>query len=143
LNFYGPLDVNDPESFIAGIGAVLAQYPPELIAVAVDATGIPLKLKTLRNLAEIDEVCQALYEPIERRIWRERIASAPGALPRPPRSLEEQARIDAQVEAARKQIGAPGPKAWIEPVKRGDGRHIARVQADLAQRRVRREGSAA
>lgn len=105
LSFYPPLDVVDAQVFISGIIAILAQYPPELIAIATDPTGIPRKLKALRSLADIEEVCQDLYGPIARRIRRDAIARAPKLLPRPPRSVEEQARIDAQVASVRQRFG--------------------------------------
>ncbi len=102
MNFYPPLDVADPKEFIAGIVALLAQYPAELISVAVDpAGGIPARLKYLNSLAAIKEVCGELYEPIVRRMTREAALNAPRALPRPKRTPEEQARIEAQVAAWR------------------------------------------
>lgn len=105
LNFYPPLDVADPRVFIAGIGAVLAKYPPELITAAVSPDGIPVRLTTLRSLAEIDEVCRDLYAPIARQRAREAIARQPRQLPRPRRTPEEQARVDEQV--ARWRAGRP------------------------------------
>lgn len=102
LSFYPPLDVSEPELFIAGIGAILSKYPPELITAAIDPSGIPSRLKTLRSLAEINQVCSDLYDPIERQKRREAIANQPRALPSPPRSPELQAEIDRQIENWRK-----------------------------------------
>lgn len=104
LNFYPPLDVNEPRAFIAGIVAVFSNYPVELHELAVAPTGIPARLKYLRSLAEIEQVCEELYAPIGRRIERERIARQPRLLTRR-RTPEEQAKIDAQVEKVRKQFG--------------------------------------
>lgn len=101
LSFYPPLDVIEPKVFIAGIVAILSEYPAELHEAAVAPTGIPKRLKTLRNLAEIEEVCRELYEPIARRKTREALANQPKYLAPPPRTAEEQAKIDAQVEAWR------------------------------------------
>jgi hypothetical protein len=100
LSFYPPLDVSDPKVFIAGIVAILAEYPAQFYPVVVSPTGIPKRIKYLRNLAEIDEVCQELYAPILRSLEREKIAAQPKLLPRR-RTAEEQARVDAQVEAWR------------------------------------------
>lgn len=105
LKFYPPLDVGNPEVFIAGIVSIFAQYPTELMAAAVDPRGIPRRLKNLTNLAAIEEVCRDLYAPIARQMERDRIANAPRALPRPKRTPEEQAKIDAQVAAARRPLG--------------------------------------
>lgn len=98
MSFYPPLDVSEPKVFIAGIVAVLASYPPELQDVAVAPTGIPKRLKSLRNLAEIEEVCRELYEPIARRITRGVLENQPRQIEKL-RTPEEQARIDAQVAA--------------------------------------------
>lgn len=105
LSFYPPLDVGDPQVFITGIVTLLAQYPAELMAAAIDPRGIPARVRTLNSLAVIKQVCDELYAPIARRIERDRIANAPRALPRPKRTPEEQARIDAQVAAARRPLG--------------------------------------
>jgi hypothetical protein len=106
LNFYPPLDVSEPQAFIAALVMLFAKYPAELVSAAIDpVSGIPARLKALRSIAAIKEVCDDLYAPIARRIERERIANAPRALPRPKRTPEEQARIDAQVAAARRPLG--------------------------------------
>jgi hypothetical protein len=100
LKFYGPLDVLEPKVFIAGIVAVLAEYPAHFHAIAVAPTGIPKRIKYLRSLAEIEDVCRELYEPIARKITREQLANQPRQIERR-RSPEEQAKVDAQVEAWR------------------------------------------
>lgn len=128
LNFYPPLDVNDPKAFIAGLVALLAQYPAELMEFAIDpARGIPSHLKSLHSLAAIKEVCDDLYEPIARRLHREALANAPRQLPPPPRTAEEQAKIDEQVEAVLNER-----KARVEP---DDPQRPSRVQAWLAERK--------
>lgn len=105
LNFYPPLEVNDPRAFIAGIISLFAQYPPELWREAIDpARGIPAKIKTLRSLAAIKEILDDLYEPIAMRLARERIASQK-SLPRPERTPEQQAKINAQVARAAAHFG--------------------------------------
>jgi hypothetical protein len=103
LSFYPPLDVVDPKTFIAGIVSILAQYPEELMATAVAPTGIPARIKALRSLAAIKEVCDELYEPIARRIERECIANQPLLLAKPKRTDEQQAEIDRQIAVWRAQ----------------------------------------
>jgi hypothetical protein len=100
LSFYPPLDVSEPKVFIAGIVNVLAQYPAELHEVVVSPTGIPSRIKDLRNIFEINQVCRELYEPIARRITREALENQPRQITKQ-RTAEEQARIDAQVAAWR------------------------------------------
>lgn len=105
MKFYPPLDVTDPEAFIAGIGAVLAKYPPELIAAAVAHDGVPMRIKTLRSLAELEQACSDLYEPIARRMTREAITRQKLRIARQPRSPEQQAQIDEQVARVREHFG--------------------------------------
>jgi hypothetical protein len=105
LSFYPPLDVIEPKSFIAGVIAVLSRYPEELMRAAVAPDGIPMRVKNLRNLAEIEDVCRDLYEPIERRLLREAVENAPKRLPAPLRSAEQQEQIDQQVARVRARFG--------------------------------------
>lgn len=105
LKFYPPLDVIDPETFIAGIGAVLAKYPPELIAAAVAHDGVPMRIKNLRSLAELEQVCSDLYDPIARRKAREAVTRQALRIARAPRSAEQQAAVDEQVMRVRKHFG--------------------------------------
>lgn len=105
LKFYPPLDVIDPEAFIAGIGAVLVRYPQELIAAAVAHDGIPMRVKTLRSLADVEWACSDIYEPIARRLAREAVTRQKLRIARQPRSAEQQAVIDEQVARVRKHFG--------------------------------------
>lgn len=108
MKFYPPLDVTDPEAFIAGIGAVLSKYPPELIAAAVAHDGVPMRIKNLRSLAELEQACSDLYDPIARRLARESIARQTLRITRQPRSAEQQAAIDEQVARVREHFGLGG-----------------------------------
>lgn len=99
MSFYPPLDVSDPKIFVAGIVSVFTQYPAEVLAGAVTPTGIPQRVKYLRSLAEIREICEELYAPILRQRERGEVAAAL-RLPAPgPRTPEQQAAVDAQVAA--------------------------------------------
>jgi hypothetical protein len=71
-----------------------------VLEAAVDpGQGVPSRIKSLTSIAAVREVCEELYEPIQRRIERERAEASHQALlpPRGPRTPEEQARIDEQV----------------------------------------------
>jgi hypothetical protein len=71
LKFYPPLDGDDPETFITGIIAVLAEYPLELVEIATVPGGIPKRLKYLNNLAAIREICDELFAPMVRARHRQ------------------------------------------------------------------------
>lgn len=102
-----PQDVLDPESFLVETITAFAEYPVEVMVLA--ARDIPqhtdrATLKIIR--ARLD----AIYEPFERQLERDRAAeSHKRGLPPPStkRTPEQQARVDAQVAAFRKQLGIP------------------------------------
>lgn len=98
LKFYRPQDVGDPKYFMAALVHMFDSYPEEVHALAVAPDGIPARLRYL-NLKDVGDVLGDLYAPIERRMERERIANQPKLPPRGPRTPEEQARVDAQVNA--------------------------------------------
>lgn len=142
--------------FIAGIAAIFAQYPPELVEIAIDpGQGIPAQLRpTALNLADINRICANLYEPIGDRIERERAAKSHRlALPAPsePVTEESRARVAAMHAEAKAVLGAPlrkdhrakGPIAFemngkltLRPNDM-DGKHASRIAADLEKRRAR------
>lgn len=154
LDFLPPLDVGNPETFIAGITAIFASYPLEVIVQAVDPVkGIPSRTDR-PTLKLITDVCEEFYDPIRRRLeYEERQrarAAEPVLLPRPPRTPEQQAEIDALVTSARAAFGIPpqglrrpavklppsadAPYDADVPRTRDDGKHALRIAADLAAR---------
>lgn len=93
-----PQDVGDPKAFLAGMVALFADYPAEVFEQAVFTIPQRSDRPTLKIArAVLDE----LYEPVRRRVERDAIERQPKLLPRPRRSPEEQARVDAQVAAWR------------------------------------------
>jgi hypothetical protein len=156
LDFLPPLDVGNPETFIAGITAIFASYPLEVIVLAVDPVkGIPSRTDR-PTLKLITDVCEEFYDPIRRRLEyeeRERARlAAPALLPRPPRTPEQQAAIDAQVAEARAKFNIPdgyrkkaadlppsadAPYEAAVPRTHDDGKHAQRIAADLAARAAR------
>lgn len=51
-------DANDPETYVAAVTAVLAEYPPDVVKRVTDPrTGIPRKMKFMPNPAEVSEFC--------------------------------------------------------------------------------------
>lgn len=139
----------EPELYTRSLLAVLLQYPEAVVlAVTEPATGIQSKLKTMRDgtrrslmpdVAELVEACDDAYASIFRAAEeaRRRLALPP---PNRPRTLEEQAAIDAQVEAALGPKPAPGPRAECPPGPRSRiSEYGRRVVADLAARKARNE----
>lgn len=156
-DFYGILDVADPRAFMAGIAAIFARYPMEVIEAAIDpSSGIPVQVARL-NLFDIKRICDEIHAPIERRIERERAERSHTrglALPMPKPSEESLARIDAIVSEVKEQLGPPlqknqrakGEIAFElygeirERPQDRDGQHALRVQRELADRARWREG---
>ena len=101
-----PLDVIDPESFMAETISFLSGYPIEVMERAAHEIPRRTDRPTLRL---IKAACDELLEPIDRELERRWASESHrlGALPRPKRTPEQQARIDAQVAVARQQLGIP------------------------------------
>lgn len=136
FNLLPPLDVSDPQAFIAGTIAIFASYPVEVMQAAVDPTnGIPGRTDR-PTLKTIKAVCEEIYAPIERRIERERAAEEHRrALPPPrvERTPEQQARIEASVAELKRKLASPPP----EPVgkqRAADGQRKPIVIAPDAKR---------
>jgi hypothetical protein len=100
--------VHDAEVYLAGAVAILSEYPPAVMSTLADpATGTRV-LKPYPSLHDLRRACDDLYAPIEREDERRQAHKShiAGALPRPKRTPEQQARVDAQVAAARQQLAA-------------------------------------
>lgn len=71
---------HDPESFLAGVIAVLTRYPLDVVAeVTNPATGLPSKMKFLPSISEVREACEAANgvkrdKEIRERNLREQLA---------------------------------------------------------------------
>jgi hypothetical protein len=97
-----PLDVGDPEAFMAATVTIFASYPLEVMQGALHPLkGIPGR-SDRPTLRLIKMVCDEIYAPILREKEREerehqRAKTARYILPRPKRTPEQQARIDALV----------------------------------------------
>lgn len=101
-------DIGDPEIFLAGCAAILAEYPQAVRDAICDPRSGSRALKDYPSLRNIREACDRLYEPIGRELERKRsLQSFLPEPPRKPRTREEQARVDAQVATARALFGIP------------------------------------
>jgi hypothetical protein len=97
--------VGDPAAFMTAAGAIFAGFPDVVVERAI--TTIPMRSDRV-TLKLIKSVCDELYAPMLRDIEREQARrSVVKMLPRPPRTPEEQARIDAQVADVRNRLGIP------------------------------------
>lgn len=100
--------MGDPEAYLAGCAAIMAEYPPEVMNQISDpVTGTRL-IKDYPSLSAIRKACDVAFEPIEREIERKRaMESYMRGLPEPrrERTPEEQDRIDRQVAEWRKSVG--------------------------------------
>lgn len=58
VGLYRRQEVTDPEIYVAGLAAVLAEYPEAVIEFVTDPrTGIARRLKWLPSIAEVAEAC--------------------------------------------------------------------------------------
>jgi hypothetical protein len=163
FDLIGVRSPGDPQAFVAAVISLFTHYPLRVLRAAIDPYhGIPgqrgrkqaweseieFYKKTLDELhAPILREEERLHAEIEKR--RTRLL----ALPAPPRTAEQQERIDQQVADARKRLGIPPAglqrdkfiarpsdelpiNSAIMP-RQSDGKHDARVAADLAQRKGR------
>lgn len=107
FDLMGPQDVGDPAALQSAIAATFAGFPSAVfdqapVVIAQRSDRLTLKLVTA--------VCDEIYAPIERQLERDRAAQSHRlGLPAPStkRTPEQQARVDAQVAAFRKQMGIP------------------------------------
>src|ERR1051326_631835 len=68
FSFYPPLDVGDPKAFLAGVVALMQNYPLDIVEEICDPVrGIPSKYKFAPNLAEIRNELEVLAEPWRRQ----------------------------------------------------------------------------
>jgi hypothetical protein len=66
-------EANDPVTFAAAIGAVLSQYPEEVIVAATDPrTGLASRTDWLPTSREVRVICEELVRPIQETERRRR-----------------------------------------------------------------------
>ena len=101
-------DVPDPRYYLSGAIAILADYPAEVMEKIADPRNGTLVLKDKPSLVAIRRACEQLYEPIERGAERRAAhkSHVAGLLSRPPRTPEQQSRIDAQIARCKQAIAA-------------------------------------
>lgn len=147
FNLLPPLDVGDPREFIAATVAILAEFPAEVMMRAIDPVhGIPTRTDR-PTLKLIKAVCEEFHGPIMREEERARArlaASMERPAPRPRRTAEQQAAINAQVAAWRRERGLPPdgvPRRgeFAREARRSQPPISQTVLADLEARKARKE----
>jgi hypothetical protein len=98
-----PENMGDPKVYLAGAVAIVAQYRPEVSEMLADPRIGTRVLGDFPTLSRIQRACEELSAPIERECEREaaHLSHIAGLLPRPKRTPEQQANIDAQVARAK------------------------------------------
>jgi hypothetical protein len=72
LGFFRQGTAGDPERYVTGIAAMLAQYPENVILLVTDPMrGLPAKLDWLPTLRDVREACEREMEPIRAAQERE------------------------------------------------------------------------
>ncbi|SDQ99236.1 hypothetical protein SAMN05519103_00332 [Rhizobiales bacterium GAS113] len=103
LGFFRKGDAEDPDTYVAGLAAVLAKYPPDVVRAVAGPYGIAGKTKFLPTLSEVRDACEEAMRPRYEAAARE----------------AERKRIEAQLEERRK---------WQEGQKLADPQRIKRVR---------------
>lgn len=103
---------SDPETYVAAVAAILADYPPEIVARVTDPVhGIARSQKFLPTVAEISAACEeAMIEA--RKLWKEgfdrrRAIAEVRAEP----TEEQKARVREIVEQTKNSLKADLPDA--------------------------------
>jgi hypothetical protein len=73
LGCYRTGDANDPETYVAAITAVLAQYSEDIVTQVTHPTkGLPVKKSWLPTVKEVHDACEEATAPMVRQQQRER-----------------------------------------------------------------------
>lgn len=62
-------DAHDPDTYVAAVAAVLAEYPDDTIWTVTDPrAGLPSKVSWLPTVKEVRDACEAHYGPTRRAL---------------------------------------------------------------------------
>jgi hypothetical protein len=120
FGFYRASEANDPETFVMGATAMLAQYPEQIVRlVCSPASGLVSECKWLPNIAEIKVACEKLMAPVyaERKREALRLQSSAVLAPPPPASEESRKRVRAMAEALSAELAVKGEKRPVDFTK--------------------------
>jgi hypothetical protein len=99
-------DVGNRRLFLAGAVAIVAGYSEEVAEKLSDPRTGTRAIRDYPALSDIRKACDLIFEPINRESERQEAHNShvAGLLQKPPRTPEQQARIDTQVARARQEI---------------------------------------
>ena len=101
---YRKQDANDPEIYVAAIGATLNEFPPAVIDFVTDPrTGLPSRLKWLPTVAEVREACEVRFETAKNILRLKEMAE------------EKQRIIDRNDTTPSQKSGA---RSWLDEIDR-------------------------
>jgi hypothetical protein len=136
LGCYRTGDANDPEVYTAGVIAVLASYPMEVVRLVCDPrSGLPSKVKWLPTIAEIHDECEAWHGPMRRSAARNESIEL---------QLQERERHEAEqkTRATYEELQAKYGKTWglnpREEVVADDARRGERMR-EFSNREIQQE----
>ena len=123
LGFYRKGDAEDPDTYVAGVAAVLSEYPADIIRRVTDPrTGIASRSKWLPALAEIRDFCENEFAPTRRmQEFEKRSAERRRALPPPDE--------DKSIRPTYDELKAKAGENWGLAFSTGD----AKIKAALAE----------
>lgn len=88
FRFCEPLDVGEPEAFLAAVIGIFLEFPIEVMKLVSDPVrGLPSRVRR-PHLTDIRKACEEAYAPIARQLKRERVAvdrkllAPPAAVPK-------------------------------------------------------------
>jgi len=137
----------DPQTYVAAVTAVLADYPAEIVRHVTDPrTGLPRHCKFLPTIAELADALEVEMVPY-RRQWREERERKERAREREiaaralPDAQAERRVVDGLNKLANELKAAPDPVPPKRRVREPTMPHVsdygARVLADIAARKER------
>jgi hypothetical protein len=146
FGYYRASEANDPEMFIMGATAMLANYPEPIVMKVCDPVrGLPSTSKFLPSIAEIREACEremVWHYAVEKR-ERERRHTADVLAPSPPATAESRQRVRAIAELsvgdAPQSIGFRQPRSPAE-AEASRRHHEGRLEALGAEYQARSPG---
>jgi hypothetical protein len=114
LGFYRKSDTQDPETYAAGVAALLTRYPEDIVRVVCGPLGLARSVSFLPTLKEVSDALEKemrpRYEAASREAERKRVAALIG-YPMPP-TPEDIERVDQLVADLHQEIAAhPDPLA--------------------------------
>lgn len=131
LGCYRTGDANDPETYVAAITAVLAQYSEDIVTQVTHPTkGLPVKKSWLPTVKEVYDACEEAAAPMIRQQQRERQIAE---------TLAEREAIEAQRGQLRptlEQLKAKYGPEWgldLDAGKKGDSAFKAPSWDDIAE----------